>query len=76
MDRLIQVLRGIDEVEVARARVLAGDETWSGPRADAVRDDLKRLHLILCDAVDLAIHIRSARQQSIDTEPLHNTWDS
>jgi hypothetical protein len=74
MDRLIQALRGVDEVEVARARSLAGSETWSGPRADAVREDLKRIHLILSDAIELAWLHRSSALYSIDAELSHDQW--
>ena len=75
MDRLIQVLRAIDEVEVERARILAGNETWKGPRADAVREDLRRIHLFLSDAIELAVHHRSSRQYSIDIDASHSQWD-
>jgi hypothetical protein len=75
MDRLIQVLRGISEVDVPRARSLAGNETWNGPRAEAVREDLQRLHVIVSDALELALHHRSSRQYSIDTDDSHGQWD-
>ena len=74
MDRLIEVLRGIDEVEVARARTLAGTETWRGPRADAVREDLNRIHFILSDAVERAIVHGSSRSLSIDTDTPRDPW--
>lgn len=74
MDRLIQALRGVDEGEVARARGLAGSETWSGPRADAVREDLKRIHLILSDAIEIACLHRSSALSSIDADAPHDQW--
>jgi hypothetical protein len=75
MDRLIQVLRAIDEVEVERARILAGNETWKGPRADAVREDLKRVQLILSEAIELAVHHRSSHMFSIDAHRPDSQWD-
>lgn len=52
MEALTRFLREIVEVELPRARRIAGDETWKGPRADVVAGDLERLHRLLASTLD------------------------
>lgn len=54
MEALVQLLREILESDLPRTRYLSGDETWHGPRADLLTDELGRLSQILIAAHDSA----------------------
>lgn len=75
MDRLVQLLREIDEHELARTRTLTGPETWDGPRADAVREDLHRLHRVILDALELAHRHRTSHESSTRDQIRFDPWD-
>lgn len=54
MQTLITLVRNVEDVELSRAWHLSDVDTWNGPRADVVREELRRLRLILRQVIELA----------------------
>lgn len=74
MDALERALSGIVDHELARARQLADDETWNGPKADAVRQGLLQVHRMLCRVVDECRLIGPAAIESGGSDLVHSAW--
>lgn len=48
------LLGNLIEIDVPAMSALAGDETWRGPRADDVREDLQKIHRLLTEIRDIS----------------------
>jgi hypothetical protein len=47
-------LRDLIEIDMPAVSALAGDETWRGPRADDVREDLQKIRRLLAEIREIS----------------------